>query len=185
MSAGPGLSVALQLAGRRCVVVGDGPDADERVARLARTGAEVVRVDRTAFTPAHAAGAVIVMNMDPDADVDAILAAAHDAGALAYNHDDPERSDFAMPAIARRGVVTLAVSTDGVAPALARRLREELQRALDAVGPQLDRLISAMEAARLAREPGEARKKALRQIAERLRLTGVLEVVSEPSDVDS
>lgn len=165
--------------------MGDGPEADERAARLARVGAELVRVDRAAFTPAHAAGAVLVMVMDPEADVDAIVAAAHAAGALAYNHDDPDRSDFAMPAIARRGVVTLAVSTDGVAPALARRLREELQRALDGVGPALDRLISALEAARLAREPGDARKSALRKIAERLRLTGGLEVVSEPSDVDS
>ena len=165
--------------------MGQGPDAEERVARLARAGAEVVQVERTAFSPAHVQGASLVMVMDAEADADLIVDAARQAGALAYTHDDPDRSDFAMPALARRGPITLAVSTDGVAPALARRLREELQRMLDGAGATLDRLVSAMEAARVAREPGDGRKRALRQIAERLRLTGALEVVSEPSDVDS
>jgi siroheme synthase-like protein len=42
--------------------------------------------------------------------------------------DDPELSDFIIPAFFRRGNLTFAVSTSGVSPALARKIRTKLEK---------------------------------------------------------
>ena len=44
--------------------------------------------------------------------------------------DDPAHCDVIIPAVVRRGALTVAVSTGGVSPALARAVREELDRHL-------------------------------------------------------
>jgi uroporphyrin-III C-methyltransferase/precorrin-2 dehydrogenase/sirohydrochlorin ferrochelatase len=76
-----------------------------------------------------------------DADAAAVSAAAHAAHALVFASDRPALSDLAMPAVVRRGPVTVAVSTSGTSPVLARRLREELDRLLPAeLGPLAERL---------------------------------------------
>jgi siroheme synthase-like protein len=41
--------------------------------------------------------------------------------------DDPEHCDFFYPAVVRRGLLQIAISTNGRAPALAARLRKELE----------------------------------------------------------
>ena len=49
-------------------------------------------------------------------------------GVLVNVEDEPELCDFHVPAIVRRGDLTLTVSTGGRAPGLARRLREWLEQ---------------------------------------------------------
>ena len=41
--------------------------------------------------------------------------------------DVPREGNFIVPALVRRGALTLAISTDGQSPALSRRIREELE----------------------------------------------------------
>jgi siroheme synthase-like protein len=53
---------------------------------------------------------------------------ARRAGALVNAADDPRRCDFFLPAVLRRGGLTVAVSTGGASPALARAVRDELDR---------------------------------------------------------
>jgi uroporphyrin-III C-methyltransferase/precorrin-2 dehydrogenase/sirohydrochlorin ferrochelatase len=45
--------------------------------------------------------------------------------------DHPAQSDFSLPAVVRRGPLTLAISTAGQAPAFAAWLRKQLERLLD------------------------------------------------------
>jgi precorrin-2 dehydrogenase/sirohydrochlorin ferrochelatase len=52
---------------------------------------------------------------------------ALERGLLVNIADDPEHCNFLVPAILRRGELTIAISTGGRSPALARRLREELE----------------------------------------------------------
>ena len=79
--------------------------------------------------------------------------------------DRPELCDFFVPAVVRRGDLTLAVSTNGASPALARRLRERLERDL---GPEYARALETLRAerARLLREEADPERR--RQTLERL-----------------
>lgn len=55
--------------------------------------------------------------------------------------DDPAHCHFIMPAVIRRGDVTVTVSTGGTSPALAKRLRERLETL---VGPEYGELAALL-----------------------------------------
>jgi siroheme synthase-like protein len=123
------------------LVVGAGPVAARKVDGLAAAGA-AVRVVATAvsaaldldavsvlhvrpYEPGDVAGARLVVTATGDATVDAAVAAdATAAGVWVNAADQPADCSFILPAIARNGTLTIAVSTDGASPALARRLRD-------------------------------------------------------------
>jgi precorrin-2 dehydrogenase / sirohydrochlorin ferrochelatase len=173
MPARPALAVSLYVAGRRCVVVGDGAPAEERAARLTEAGANPDRIASAAYEGAALTGAFVEYCSDA-ALAPRVSRDARAAGALFYTMDLPDLSDFAAPAVARRGPLSLAVSTDGEAPALARRLRQELQRLLDAADPGLDDLLAEMIRVRAALPSGQERTDRLRALAERVALDGKL-----------
>lgn len=125
-------------------------------------------------------GAFLVVAHGDDPSFDRRVAAdARAAGALAYAHDQPDVSDFAFPALARRGPLSLAISTDGVAPALARRMREEIDRLFADIGPALDQLLEDLAAHRAGAAPGQERAERLYRLACRLRFAGRLAVDTE------
>ena len=72
---------------------------------------------------------------------------ARRAGALVNVEDVTELCDFHVPAIVRRGDLTLTVSTAGKAPGLSRRFREWLETQ---VGPEWEDRVASLNAARLA-----------------------------------
>jgi siroheme synthase-like protein len=100
-----------------------------------------------------------------------VAEAARAHGTLVYVQDRPTLSDLSMPALARRGPLQLAVSTEGLAPALARRLRQELEKLLLTAGQRLDDLLDEMAR---ARDGGERNQ--LTRLAERLRIAGRIEI---------
>jgi siroheme synthase-like protein len=67
-----------------------------------------------------------------------IFAEAEREGVLLNAVDDPAHCHFAVPAVLRRGDLTVTVSTGGRAPGYARRLRDELSRT---VGPEYGTLV--------------------------------------------
>lgn len=166
--------VCLELAGRRCLVVGGGAVAERRIAGLLEAGAAIT-VIAPALTPALAAlasegrlrheprgyrdgdlaGFDLALAATDAGDVNAALAREGRARGVWVNAaDDPANCTFILPALVRRGDLTVAVSTGGTSPALARAVREELERYLTADYATLAQI--AAEARRELRAAGRA-----------------------------
>ncbi len=140
-------SVALNLAGRRCLVVGGGPVAARKLDALAEAEAQILVVAPTVssrmaaaanrhgvtvaerrFEEPDLAGVFVVIAATNDRAVNqAVADAARARGILVNSADDPANCDFVLPAVVRRGNVHVAVTTGGRSPALARHLRERLE----------------------------------------------------------
>jgi precorrin-2 dehydrogenase/sirohydrochlorin ferrochelatase len=151
----------LDIARRRCVVIGGGNVAERKVDRLLACGASVEVVGKC-LTPAlaelvregaivnHAAdyhedqlhGAFLVIGAtDSDAVNERIARDARARGIPVNIVDDPARCDFILPSVVERGDLAIAVSTGGRSPALARKLRTELERAY---GPEYASLVAIL-----------------------------------------
>lgn len=153
--------VSLDLAGRRCVVVGDGPLAAERVDGLLASDAVVTVVTPTPgpgvlrpgvthvarlARPSDLDGAFLAVATREDAaDVVALWSAAEERGVLFAALDDVVHCHFGAVSTIRRGALTVTISTAGRAPALAKRLRRRLERQL---GPELGDLVDLLHEAR-------------------------------------
>lgn len=70
-----------------------------------------------------------------------VYAEAEALGCLVNVVDDPDHSNFILPAIVRRGEIQIAIGTGGASPALARRLREKLEQA---IGPEYGELAAIL-----------------------------------------
>jgi siroheme synthase-like protein len=71
------------------------------------------------------------------------------AGVWVNSADDPGSCSFILPAVVRRGPVTVAVGTGGHSPALASWLRDRLA---SEVGPEVEVLAAVLAAERDARQ---------------------------------
>jgi siroheme synthase-like protein len=143
-----GFPVLLELAGRRCVVIGELPIREGKVEALLAGGAtdvlvvstgpedrlegfellDGVLIARRAWTTADLAGAFLVIAHDPDpGERERLSTASRGAGALVNVVDDIPACDWAMPSIVRRGELLIAIGTGGASPALSKKLRVKLE----------------------------------------------------------
>jgi precorrin-2 dehydrogenase/sirohydrochlorin ferrochelatase len=67
---------------------------------------------------------------------------AGELGTLANVADQPEKCNFILPSVLRRGGLTVAVGTGGASPALAKRIRTELEKR---IGPEYAQYVRALE----------------------------------------
>lgn len=138
--------IVLRVGGRRVLVVGGGRVAARKASGLLDAGARVVVVSpmfSAAFTRLVPSGAVTCLQRPYQAsdlaDVSLAIAATDDpkvnaqvradarrAGVWVSVIDDPENSDFIVPAVVRRGDFLLAMSSGGASPGLVGHLRREL-----------------------------------------------------------
>ena len=164
--------VNLVLAGRRCLVVGAGAVAARKIEGLVGCRAEVTVIAPaiseavrampvTCLVRPYARGDVagfhLVMAATDDPAVNAVVYDdAVAAGTLVNSADDPDHCTFTLPAVVRRGPITVAVGTGGTSPALASWLRRRLD---DEVGPEYETLARLLaderEAIRAAGRPTE------------------------------
>jgi precorrin-2 dehydrogenase / sirohydrochlorin ferrochelatase len=140
-----GYPVTLDLHGVPVLVVGAGPIAARKVNGLAAAGAivhvvathvsgemdrevnagHVTRLDSRPYVRTDLDGVRLVVAATALPEVDSVIAADAAAAGIWVNAvDQPADSTFILPAIARNGPLTIAVSTDGASPALAQRLRD-------------------------------------------------------------
>ncbi|HEX4112183.1 MAG TPA: NAD(P)-dependent oxidoreductase [Stellaceae bacterium] len=145
------LPIVLDVARLDIALIGDGAAAEKRLTLLDDAAAARLRVyapsPSAAFTAASGerlvrrlpegvelAAARLVFIADRAAPYAAAVAArARAAGALVHIEDDAAQTDFHLPAVLRRGDLTIAVSTGGGSPTLAVRVRRALA---DLFGPE-------------------------------------------------
>ena len=133
----------LRLEGKRVLLVGGGKIAARKARDLARCGARVKvvapRVCPEAWEPAERVverrfrasdldGAALAVCATGDEVLNArVSRLCRSRGIWANVVDRPPLCDFFVPAVVRRGRVSIAVSTGGASPFLARRIRRRLQ----------------------------------------------------------
>jgi precorrin-2 dehydrogenase / sirohydrochlorin ferrochelatase len=137
---------ALNLTGRRCLVVGAGaiglekiegllasdaqvvviaPQADPEVEELAAAGA--VEWKRRRYVPDDLDGCFLVIAATSDTDVNIAVYEDAEARSMLVNVVDvPPLCNFILPAIVRRGPIAIAISTAGASPALAKRMKDQI-----------------------------------------------------------
>jgi len=144
------LPLALDVTRLSVAVVGRGAGALRRLALLDDAGARRVAVFADAPEPAleRAAGARLTRRLPcaaelaetavlfiadlPEPLAASLAATARAAGILVNVEDQTALCDVHVPAIVRRGDLTVAISTGGQAPGLARLLRQWLETIVDA-----------------------------------------------------
>ena len=174
MSSGePIFPVGLVVSGQRCLVVGGGhvaarkakallackanvtmvaPEAHEALGLLASDGtigaieSDPLNVQLRPYEAGEAGDYMLVVTATGVKDVDrAVADDARRAGIWVNSADDPANCTFLLPAVHRRGPVTVTVSTSGSSPALATWLRGRIAQSL---GPGIEDLASLLEEGR-------------------------------------
>ncbi|MBW8827506.1 MAG: bifunctional precorrin-2 dehydrogenase/sirohydrochlorin ferrochelatase [Acidobacteria bacterium] len=151
--------VTLRVEGRRCLVVGGGEVALEKVRALIAAGALVtvvapevvaplgglpgVTVVRRAYRAADLDGCRLVIAATGDPEVNGQVFADGEARGVWVNAvDDPRHCSFTMPAVVRQGPLSVAISTGGRSPAVASWLRRRLEHELDPAYAELLELLA-------------------------------------------
>jgi siroheme synthase-like protein len=136
----------LKLKGRRCLVVGGGDVALEKVEGLLACEGSVVVVAPElhpelhayadegsiecrprAYEPADLEGAFLVIAATDDSEVNIRVFEDAERRAMLVNVVDvPPLCNFILPAIVRSGPLAIAISTAGASPALAKRMKREI-----------------------------------------------------------
>jgi precorrin-2 dehydrogenase/sirohydrochlorin ferrochelatase len=153
--------VGLIVAGKRCVVVGGGSVAARKAAALVAAGADVLVVAphvcdeiralpvewaERPYEPGDLRLAWLAIAATDDTQVNRqVHADGLEARVWVNAADDPEACAFTLPAVLRRGPVTVSVSTGGRSPALAGWLRDRVGEQL---GPEVGLLAQMLSEAR-------------------------------------
>lgn len=153
----------LRIAGWRCLVVGAGEVAAQKIRGLLDCDAVVdvvalevfgpvrelgdrVSITERAYRSSDLDGARICIAATGDGELNrSILDDGRAAGVLVNSADDPANCDFTLPSRVRRGPLLVTASTQGKSPAMATWLR---RRFADEFGPEYEILLDVLSEAR-------------------------------------
>lgn len=159
---------ALNVRGKRCLVIGHDDEAKRKAARLVDAGADVTV--QSSFRDGDVTDQfLVILTIKSDPDLSARVAAACRSNRVLLSAiDQPELCDVVHVSIFERGHLQIAISTDGHAPALAKRIRKGLEASLEGepIEAFLDHLAQLRQ--RLEREiadPAERRKALIEAVA--------------------
>ena len=163
--AGPGkvfYPMFVDLEGRRCVVVGGGQIATDKVEKLVDHGAAVRLVSpqitselarmvdegaiaehrQRTYRPEDLEGCFLVIaatNLDP---INRMVWQDAEARNMVCNViDAPPLCNFIVPSVVRRGELAIAISTGGASPVVAKHIRRRLD---ETYGPEWEALVGLM-----------------------------------------
>ena len=135
----------IDLSGRRVLVVGRGPMAQEKTEGLSRCDADVVVVDPSGYSEALLESTFLVVVATEDMDLaERVFRDAEERSMLVNVADVPRLCNFILPAIARRGPIAVAISTSGASPALAKRIRREVESLIGEEHAELARVLDGV-----------------------------------------
>ncbi len=140
--------VCLDIRNRPCLVVGGGAVGTRKVLTLLECGARVtvvspaptpqledlareerIRLKRRPYRSSDGENRFLVIGATDDEALNRrIHQDAEGRNQLCNIADRPDICNFILPALVRRGDLTIAVSTAGNSPALAKRLRQQLEK---------------------------------------------------------
>jgi siroheme synthase-like protein len=182
------LPIFLKLDGRRCLLVGAGNVALDKLNSLLKTGLQLRVVaphakseirqlaleqklewlQRT-FEPSDLDGCLLVIAATYSAQVNrAVYRAAIERNIFCNSVDDIPNCDFFFGSVVSRGDLQIAISTAGESPAFAQRLRREIDEQLpNDLGPWLENLGKLRREVLATHPAGEDRKLLLHQLAQR------------------
>ena len=182
------LPIFLKLEGRRCLLVGAGTIALDKIGSLLKTGVRLRVVApqarqevrklasecqlewvEKAFQPADLDGHDLAIAATDSVEVNAaVYRAAVERGIFCNSVDDIPNCDFFFGSIVSRGKLQIAISTAGESPAVAQRLRREIDSQLpEDLGSWLDRVGELRRKVLEIHPRGEERKALLHQLAQR------------------
>lgn len=142
----PHYPINLNLAGKRCAVIGGGAVAERKAVTILKAGGEVLLIspkvtdrllalaakgaltwDKRPYQRGDIENFFLVICATDNAEINSLVAAeAKQKGALVNIIDDMRQSDFTVPAQVRRGNLLITVSTNGQSPAVAREIKKEI-----------------------------------------------------------
>jgi precorrin-2 dehydrogenase/sirohydrochlorin ferrochelatase len=180
-------SICLDLQGKRCLVIGGGTVAERKILTLLEYEAAIVVISPRVtshiahlshegrliymareFQPGDARNFFLIIAATNDDQVNkAISQEAQEAHILINVVDAPDDSTFILPALVKRGDLTISISTGGKSPALARKMREDMETQY---GPEYEIFVDILGNLRkniLQNEPDICkRKKIFQRLAE-------------------
>ena len=182
------LPIFLKLDGRRCLLVGAGAVALDKIGSLLKTGLQLRVVAPNALPEIKELAREGKLEWIPrafdvsDLDGKFVVIAATDApevnaevyresvarGILVNSVDDIPHCDFFFGSVVSRGELQIAISTAGESPALAQRLRREIDEQLPHdLAAWLKNLGELRREVLVTLPPGEERRLLLHELAQR------------------
>jgi siroheme synthase-like protein len=156
--------VYLKLAGQECLVVGGGAVARRKIGGLLRCEARVTVVspgllpeikraatrgdicyNERGFEDSDLQGKSLVIAATDDCGLNARIAQICCQQEIPVNVvDNPGLSTFFVPAVIRRGPLSISISSGGGSPMLARRIREDLEQQFGPAFEEIAALLGEM-----------------------------------------